>query len=97
MLNTDMKYNFRCTECLHDWEVETEKHLLFDEYEKPCPSCAKLNCIEKWIPNPNGNPIPARGDGVRMGTIKPDKGFQEVLHKIHEKTPGSTLNRTRYF
>lgn len=27
-------------------------------------------------------------------TIKKDTGFKEVLQKIHEKTPGSTLNRS---
>ena len=26
-------------------------------------------------------------------TIKKDSGFKEVLQKIHEKTPGSQLNR----
>lgn len=30
------------------------------------------------------------GDHV---TIKKDSGFKEVLQKIHEKTPGSQLNR----
>lgn len=92
-----MNYNFRCTKCLGEWEIDTEKHLVFDEYDKPCPKCKKTNCIEKWVPNPNGNIIPARGDGVRMGSVKPSNGFREVLHKIHERSPGSNLDKSRYF
>lgn len=38
--------------------------------------------------------IPAMADPVRVGVRKPDSGFKEVLQKIHEKTPGSTLNRS---
>ena len=36
---------------------------------------------------------PAMGDPVRLGVTKKDTGFKEVLQKIHEKTPGSQLNR----
>lgn len=33
-------------------------------------------------------------DPVRLGVRKADNGFKEVLQRIHEKTPGSTLNKT---
>lgn len=33
-------------------------------------------------------------DSVRLGVRKTDQGFKEVLQRIHEKTPGSTLNKT---
>lgn len=36
---------------------------------------------------------PSLGDPVRLGVTRPDSGFKEVLQKIHEKTPGSRLNR----
>jgi hypothetical protein len=36
---------------------------------------------------------PAMGDPVRLGVTKTDTGFKEVLSKIHEKTPGSQLNK----
>lgn len=32
-------------------------------------------------------------DPVRVGARKPDTGFKEVLQKIHERSPGSTLNK----
>lgn len=34
---------------------------------------------------------PNFGDPVRLGRIKPDNGFREVLHKISEKTPGGNV------
>lgn len=36
---------------------------------------------------------PAIGDPVRLGVTRPDSGFKEVLQKIHEKTPGSRLDK----
>jgi hypothetical protein len=37
---------------------------------------------------------PTMMDPVRIGVRRTDNGFKEVLQKIHEKTPGSMLNRT---
>lgn len=37
---------------------------------------------------------PAIGDPVRLGVRKVDTGFKDVLQKIHQRSPGSTLNRT---
>lgn len=31
---------------------------------------------------------PNFSDPVRLGRVKPDNGFREVLHKISERTPG---------
>lgn len=39
---------------------------------------------------------PPIGDTVRMGLVKKDQGFKEVLQKIHEKSPGSTLKKDGY-
>ena len=32
-------------------------------------------------------------DPVRVGVRKKDSGFKEVLQKIHDRAPGSTLNK----
>ena len=38
---------------------------------------------------------PALGDPTKLSsTRKYDSGFKEVLQKIHERTPGSELNKT---
>lgn len=48
--------------------------------------------------NPNIESIitsaPQTIDSVRLGITKSDQGFKEVLQRIHEKTPGSILNKT---
>lgn len=48
--------------------------------------------------NPNMETVISGGanfiDPVRLGIRKPDQGFKEVLQRIHEKTPGSQLNKT---
>lgn len=38
--------------------------------------------------------MPPLIDSVRLGVRRPDSGFKEVLQRIHEKTPGSQLNKT---
>jgi hypothetical protein len=40
---------------------------------------------------------PVMMDPVRAGVRKVDSGFKEVLRKIHERTPGSQLNKTNSF
>jgi hypothetical protein len=51
---------------------------------------------EEWLQeNPEWQQVilnaPAMGDSVRLGVKRIDNGFREVLQKIHEKAPGSTL------
>jgi hypothetical protein len=41
---------------------------------------------------PYHSSVAAVGDPVRLGVRKVDKGFREVLQKIHERSPGSRLN-----
>jgi hypothetical protein len=46
--------------------------------------------------NPNIEPVLGMNmliDPVRLGVRKTDQGFKEVLQRIHEKTPGSQLNK----
>lgn len=48
--------------------------------------------------NPNMETVitgaPMMVDSHRLGVTKTDAGFKEVLQKIHDRTPGSVLNRT---
>jgi len=47
--------------------------------------------------NPNFEPYhssaPSLGDPIRLGIIKPDNGFKEVLQKINERNPNNTLSK----
>jgi hypothetical protein len=59
--------------------------------EIPCPDCQELR-VKKVIMT-----APALGDSVRLRIRRPDEGFKDVLRKIHDSTPGSTLkNNSSY-
>ena len=58
-------------------------------------SISKLDTFR--VENPHLETIiqaPMICDPVRVGVRKMDTGFKEVLQKIHERTPGSQLNKT---
>lgn len=64
-------------------------------FERVMSIAAKAEYLEA---NPNIEPL-ITGltpliDPVRLGIHRADNGFKEVLQRIHEKTPGSTLNKT---
>ena len=64
-------------------------------FEKLLSISAKEDYLKE---NPNVEPFissaPPLIDPVRLGVRKTDQGFKEVLQRIHEKTPGSQLNKT---
>lgn len=64
-------------------------------FEKMLSISAKEEYLKE---NPNIESVivgtPPLIDPVRLGVRKTDQGFKEVLQRIHEKTPGSTLNQT---
>ena len=87
-------YEYRCQdkECNHYFEAFRTISGRKEPEDQPCPLCNRLQ-VKQVIETP-----PTRGDGVRLGLIRPSDGFREVLHKIHEKVPGSTIKDTaRYF
>ena len=59
--------------------------------EEPCPNCGEV-AVKKVMMT-----APAIGDAVRLRIRRPDGGFKEVLQKIHEKTPGSTIKNNSSF
>lgn len=40
---------------------------------------------------------PSIGDPIRLGIRRPDAGFSEVIRKVHERSPGSQLDKTVRF
>lgn len=72
-------YEFRNTET----EEIFEKHMSYSEKE------------QYLLTNPHivsyFSSFPGIGDPVRLGITKPDAGWKEVLQKINERAPGSTL------
>lgn len=65
-----------------------------ETFEKMMSISAKEEYLKD---NPNIESVlgmPPLIDPVRLGIRKTDSGFKEVLQRIHEKTPGSQLNKT---
>lgn len=63
-------------------------------FEKMMSISAKEEYLKE---NPHIEPVLGANmliDPVRLGVRKTDAGFKEVLQRIHEKTPGSQLNKT---
>lgn len=64
-------------------------------FEKMMSISAKAEYLEQ---NPNIESYisgaPPLMDPVTVGVRRTDQGFKEVLQRIHEKTPGSQLNKT---
>jgi putative FmdB family regulatory protein len=78
-------YEYRCEQCGTDFERKMSFDDMLLPEREPCPTCTRAS-VKKVILT-----APGLADSIRMGRIKPDSGFKEVLHKIHENTPGSTL------
>ena len=81
-------YSYRC-KCGNEFDVLCKIAEMDDP--KPCSACGGTT-NERFL-----SAAPSMGDSVRLGIRRPDAGFREVLSRIHEKTPGSTLNQNANF
>lgn len=76
-------YDLKCQDCGKETIVIRKMSELDEEKKIPCDACG------------GGRRVVITdvrfGDSIRLGIRKPDAGFQEVLSKIHERSPGSNL------
>jgi len=85
-------YAYRCRECKHYFERFLHMGDRKQPEMEPCSEC-KRNEVQQTFETPL-----EMVDSVRIGLRRPDDGFREVLHKIHERSPGSTIKDTaRYY
>lgn len=79
-------YDFQCTECETFFEVSCK----IAEKENPhaCPSCQSTKTEPRFIS------APRLGDSIALGLNQHQRGFKEVLNKIHKRAAGSVLNKT---
>jgi hypothetical protein len=56
---------------------------------RPCLKCGEEGSIERRI---YGSAMTI--DPTKLGLVKPDQGFVDVLRRIHDRSPGSNLNKT---
>ncbi len=83
-------YDYRCTDCLHDFELS----LKMAEYEiptlEPCPNCNKIKVEQVLSPN-------ALIDSVQLGIRKPDRTFQrEILGRMQKGIPRNKIGQGRF-
>ena len=83
-------YEYYCESCNHKFE----KSLKIAERENPekecCPNCKK-NTVKQGFFTP-----PVIADPVTLGVKKPDKGFQEAISRIKEKTGRKDIGQKRW-
>jgi putative FmdB family regulatory protein len=84
-------YEYLCEKCEHYFTQYLSISSMNVPEETPCPNCSEI-AVKKVMMT-----APAIGDPVRLRVRRPDNGFKEVLQKIHEKTPGSTINNNSSF
>lgn len=80
-----MLYDFECKKCQSVFEVSCKMDEKDDKH--PCPNC-KSTKTEFVILT-----APMLADSFRLGINPKQKGFKEVLNKIHKRTPGSRLDK----
>ena len=78
-------YEYQCEKCEHYFTRNVSISSMHEPEGEPCANCGELS-VKKVILT-----APTLGDPVRLGLRRPDNGFKEVLQKILDKTPGSTL------
>lgn len=93
--------DYSCQECNHKFRALTvvvgfREGVDRDITKEPCPQCQKMGVVPD-AGTVNYGSGPALIDPVRLGRIKPDAGFREVLQKIHANSPGSNLNQSSSF
>jgi putative FmdB family regulatory protein len=85
-------YEYRCQACSHFFEGKYTISERKTPESNPCPECGEVKVLQVI------ETAPELGDAVRMGVKRPDKGWSEVLQKIHARNPGSQIKKTaRYF
>ena len=81
-------YDYKCAGCGHTFEEMLRVADLEKPTKKKCPSCGKKK-VEVVIGSPS------IVDPVRIGTVKPDKGWQEVMAKIKQAHPRHNMKGSR--
>lgn len=82
-------YEYRCKTCDHRFNLMVRIPLMDAAISEPCPSCNAFQ-VERLFPTL----APSIGDAVRLGIRRPDEGFKDVLRKINDANPHSTIRDT---
>lgn len=80
------RYDFQCLDCSTVFEVSCK----ISEKDKPhnCPTCDSTATESRFFS------APRLGDSISLGLNQHQRGFREVLNKIHKRSAGSVMNHT---
>lgn len=85
-------YDYHCKTCGATFEMNRKISERDETGSVACPECATTGQIERGVSAPLvAYSIATSGYGRNIG------GFKDVLTKIHERAPGSQLNKTSSF
>ena len=78
-------YDYHCTSCEHEFELNMRISERKKPTEEPCPNCSKSTVIQKLA-------SPYHGDPWHFAGKKPDDGFKDRLKEIKKSHYGSVIN-----
>lgn len=79
-------YEYKCRACGHLFDRFCSIANRIKAISEPCPQCTKTFEVEQLVGGADVVP-----DAIRLGRKPVSEGFNEVLARIHESTPGSNL------
>ena len=79
-------YEYRCSECSHEFEEFKTIAKYNEPLKKPCPSCFHIGYISRLI---SGAEI---CQPQRVGVKKVPSGYKEIIKNIKKNHPGNTLD-----
>jgi putative FmdB family regulatory protein len=79
-------YDYQCMDCQTMFEVSCKISEKSNPHE--CPNCQSTKTESRILS------APKVGDSIALGLNQHQRGFKEVLNKIHARAAGSALNQT---
>jgi putative FmdB family regulatory protein len=87
-------YDFKCSNCEHIFEENKKISERDDTTSLTCVECSTTGSITRMV----GTPLVGYSISVNGGYgSKVPSGFKDVLNRIHERAPGSRMDKTSSF
>lgn len=78
-------YTYKCSACGYEYDRMLKIDNRREPENDPCPECKECGTVKQLIGTPGF------ADPYRLGRIKPNEDFRQVLRNIRDGNPGSTI------
>ena len=78
-------YDYQCTSCKHEFEINMKIRERDVPTQEPCPECSERD-VELQLATP------VIGDPCRFAGKRPDEGFRDRLREIKKHHRGNTID-----